>query len=224
MPPEFSARQLIRSGDPFTIGIASIEASEAELQERISAHPCDLLFVDLQHAPYTEPQLARFCAAAAAAGAPALVRIRHPRLVCQISSLLDFGAAGVLVPMAEDPAVVVEAVQAFYYPPLGERSVGPRLAFRYADFNEPRAYADWWNGHGVLALQIETVRGVAGVRNLVLPGVDLLLFGANDLSFSLQAHPECPWSSVEECRQYVLDQTRDLDVRVGVGDMPFGRF
>lgn len=224
MQPDFSVKQRLHSGAPLHIGSASVEMSEAQLQQHVSDHPCDMLFVDLQHAPYTEPQLVAFCAAAARAGAPALLRLRHPQLVCQTSALLDFGAAGVLVPMTEHPATVTEAIEAFSYPPIGRRSVGLQHAFGWGAFSDPRAYADWWNAHGVLALQIETVQGVEQVRHLALPGVDLLLFGATDLGFSLAANPQYPWRTVAECQQHVLAQTCDLDVRVGVGDMPFGQF
>lgn len=224
MLPDLSIKERLHSGASFKIGCASVGMSEAQLQQHLSDNPCDLLFVDLQHAPYTEPQLVTFCHAAAQAGAPALLRLRHPQLVCQASALLDFGAAGVLVPMTERPETVADALASFYYPPVGGRSVGLQHALGWDAFSDPRAYADWWNEHGVLALQIETVAGVERVRGLALPGVDLLLFGATDLGFSLAASPGCPWRTVEECQQHVLAQTCDLKVRVGVGEAPFGRF
>lgn len=221
---DFTLKERLHRGEPFRIGCASVDTSEDQLREYLQAEPSEMLFVDLQHSPYTEPQLVSFCATAAAAGAPALLRIRHPRLVCEIGRFLDFGAAGVLVPMTERPETVREAVEAFYYPPLGGRSVGLRYAYGWGEIRDVRAYADWWNEHGILALQIETVAAVEAVRSLVLPGVDVLLFGGTDLGFSLAAHPECPWSAVAECLQHVSAETADLDVRVGVGELPFGRF
>lgn len=219
-----SLKHHVRSGAPLHIVSASLHMTEQALAGHLVDQPCDMLFVDLQHAPYTEPQLVAFCAAASRLGSPVLLRIRHPALVCEISSLLDFGAAGVLVPMVEDAVTVAQAVEAFYYPPVGKRSVGPRFAYQYGVSTDPRAYADWWNDSGVLALQIETVRGVAKARSLALPGVDLLLFGATDLTFSLAANPASPWRTVEDCQRHVVEQTLDLGVRVGVGELPYGRF
>ena len=112
----------------------------------------------------------------------------------------------------------------FYYPPVGERSAGLRYTYGWGDFQDPRAYADWWNDHGILALQIETVAGVTAARELALPGVDLLLFGGTDLGFSLAAHPECPWHTVAEAEAHVAAVTADTGVRVGLGELPFGRF
>jgi len=133
-------------------------------------------------------------------------------------------AAGVLVPMVEAPDTVEDAVANFYYPGAGNRSCGLGLAYGYSSAMSPRAYADWWNDNGVLAIQIETVEAVLNIRNVLYRGVDLVLFGGTDLSFSVGATQGSPFSSVEECQQYVVEETRDLDVRVGVADLPFGKF
>jgi len=219
-----TCKERIRSGAPFHIGALSVDLTPEQIAEKAAEQDWDLAFVDLQHNPYTEPQLVDFCRSAAALDIPVMLRADHPCAAWRISRLLDFGAAAVLLPMVEDPARAAEAVSNFYYPPLGDRSCGLRFAYGWRGERTPRAYADWWNENGILALQIETVQGVLNVRRLVQPGVDLLLFGAVDLGFSLAANPDCPFASVAECRRHVVEQTRDLDVRVGVGDMPLGRF
>ena len=38
------------------------------------------------------------------------------------------------------------------------------------------------------------------------------------------ASADRPFASVAECQRHVVEQTRDLDVRVGVADAPLGRF
>ncbi|MBM4081090.1 MAG: hypothetical protein FJ278_15410 [Planctomycetes bacterium] len=217
-------KERIRSGAPFHIGALAVDLPLDQMEKKCVGKGWDLAFVDLQHSPYTEPQLAEFCKRATALEVPLMLRAHHPSAAWQISRLLDFGAAGVLVPMVETPETVAEAVAAFYYPPLGKRSCGLRFAYGWSANQTPRAYADWWNANGILAVQIETVQAVLDVRRLVQPGVDLLLFGAVDLGFSLQASPGCPFKSVEECRQHVVNETRGLGVRVGLGDGPFGRF
>lgn len=218
-------KERIRSGEPFHIGMLAVDFSPAQIAEKASGQDWDVAFVDLQHAPYTEPQLAAFCRSAAALDVRVLARVPHPAAAWQLSRCLDFGAAGALVPMVEEPGQVAAAVESFYYPPLGRRSCGLRFAHGWAGAQKtPREYADWWNENGVLAIQIESVTAVVGVRDLVLPGVDLLLFGACDLGFSIQASPDCPFASVQDCQRHVVEQTRDLEVRIGVADMPFGRF
>lgn len=213
----------IRSGEAFYLGFASLELSGAALGEKARQEGWDLVFVDLQHSPYTEPDLVAYCKAAANEDVPVMFRLPHPDTVWQTARVLDFGAAGILVPMTETPEQVTEAVRNFYYPPDGGRSWGVKNAYGWKG-GDLRTYADWWKAQGILALQIETVAAVRRIRELVQPGVDLLLFGACDLGFSLNATPDSPFASVSECQQYVVEQTRDLDVRVGVADMPFGRF
>ena len=217
-------KERVRSGAPFCIGALPVDATPEAMAERAAGKGWDLAFVDIQHTPHTEPQLVELCQSAAALGVPIMLRVQHPCAAWQISRCLDFGAAGVLVPMCEDPAGAGDAVEHFYYPPLGSRSVGLRFAYGWCGKRTPRAYADWWNANGILALQIETVRGVLAVRSLVQPGVDLLLFGACDLELSVAATPACPFASVAECQRHVVKQARDLNVRVGVADVPFGRF
>jgi len=218
-------KERIRSGAPFHIGALSIDVPLDQLEAKSAGKGWDMAFVDLQHAPYTEPQWVEFCQRATALGLPLMPRMPHPSAAWQIGRLLDCGAAAVLVPMVEEPAVVEAAVANFYYPPAGKRSCGLRYAYGWSGRGlTPRAYADWWNANGVLAIQIETVQGVLDCRRLVRPGVDLVLFGANDLTFSLQANPGCPFASVAECQRHVVAQLSGLGIRVAVADLPFGKF
>ena len=60
-------------------------------------------------------------------------------------------------------------------------------------------------------------------ENLPNPGVDMLMFGANDLGFSLETYPNPPFSTVEECFQHVVEQMEGTQVKVGVGYTPGGR-
>ncbi|MBT3381856.1 MAG: hypothetical protein HN742_30730 [Lentisphaerae bacterium] len=217
-------KERVHSDAPLHIGMLSVELSGEEIRAKAEGQGWDLAFVDLQHAPYSEPQLAAFLTMATEAGVPIMLRTPHPDAAWLSSRLLDFGAAAVLIPMVETSTTVEDAVANVYYPPLGNRSCGLRLAYGYDPAMSPRGYADWWNANGILAIQIETIEAVLSVRNLVQRGVDLILFGGTDLSFSLGVNPDCPFTSVAECRQYVFEQTEDLDVRVGMADLPFGRF
>ncbi len=129
-----------------------------------------------------------------------------------------------MVPQVEEESTVLEAIDAFYYPPIGKRSWGGAARYGTKERSDRLEYAEWWNNNGILMLQIESVEAVMNVRKLAKPGVDMLVFGACDLSFSLEAHPESPLKSVEDCHRHVLDQTEGLDVRVGIGNIPLGRF
>jgi len=85
------------------------------------------------------------------------------------------------------------------------------------------AYAEWWNNNGILSLQLESVDAIINARKLAKPGVDMLMFGANDLGFSLETYPNPPFKTVEECFQHVVEQMEGTQVKVGVGYTAGGR-
>jgi 4-hydroxy-2-oxoheptanedioate aldolase len=217
-------KQRIRAGDRLGIAWASLDMDGETLRARLSEEDWDLVFVDAQHAPFDEQKLVGFCKAADDLGVPALLRIRHPRLAYLMGNYADLGPLGILVPLVETEVTADDAVEGFYYPPLGKRSWGPTFGFGRDEIQQREAYAQWWNAHGILALQIETVQAVANARVLAKPGVDLLLFGSNDLSFSLAANPDNPFGSIEACWRHVVDQTAGSGIRVACGMLPYGTF
>jgi 4-hydroxy-2-oxoheptanedioate aldolase len=217
-------KQRIRSGEPLAIAWAALSMDRNDLSDVLSGEAWDLVFVDAQHAAFAEADLVEFCRTVDDIGVPALLRIRHPRLAYLAGNYADLGPLGILVPLVEEQATVADAIEGFYYPPLGKRSWGPTHAYGREGITDREAYAHWWNTHGILALQIETVDAVLNVRSLVRPGVDLLLFGSNDLSFSLAAHADASLHSMEACWAYVRDHTANTGVRVAAGMLPYGRF
>ena len=75
-------------------------------------------------------------------------------------------------------------------------------------------YAEWWNNNGVLCMQMETVTGIINAGKLAKPGVDCLTWGPADLSFDLEAHPEFPYRTTDDCVRHVLKQLEGSDVRI----------
>ena len=75
-------------------------------------------------------------------------------------------------------------------------------------------YANWWNNNGILCLQIESLTAVKDAAQLAKAGVDCLTWGPADLSFDLEAHPEHPFQTVDDCLVNVLKQLEDTEVRV----------
>jgi 4-hydroxy-2-oxoheptanedioate aldolase len=217
-------KQRIHDGDALNIGWASLVMSRDELIAQLTREAYDLVFVDTQHAPYDEHALIDVCNVASEVGVPPLLRIRHTKLAFLAGNYADLGPLGILVPMVEHAATVEEAIENVYYPPLGQRSWGPIHGYGRDVIKDRVAYGAWWNEHGILALQIETVAGVTNARELAIPGLDLILFGGNDLSFSLETHPENPYGTVEACWQHVEDATTGTGVRVASGFLPYGRF
>ena len=174
----------------------------------------DFVWTDAQHAPFNEERLTAFCSTVGEFGQEVIFRIKHGRQAFLIGNYLDLGVAGIEVPQVDLESTVDEAVSNFYYSPVGVRSWGGTARVGLDGRSDRLEYAKWWNEHGVLWVQLESIQAVTGVRKLAKPGVDCLSFGPNDLLFSLEAHPGHPFKTVDECLAHVIEQTRDMDVAV----------
>lgn len=222
-PMNLKAR--IRSEAPFRVAGADVHDSREDIERIIRDQgACDLLMLDFQHTPINEEALVAFCKMVKPLDVAVMLRIPHPRQAHMVGHYLDLGPAAVLVPMTEDEATVRDAVEAFYYPPLGKRSWWPRNAYGYTGGQSPEAYAKWWAENGVLALQLETVEGVANVETLCRKGVDVLMFGAADFALSLSASTDTPLGSFEEAQGGVRKAAGPRGVRVAMGTTPIGLF
>ncbi len=224
MSDKRTLKQRIHDGEVINIASASLSMSKDSLEDLLSKGAYDLIGVDIQHNPYSEERLVAFCRMAGELGVHVQLRTKHPRRAFLVGNYLDLGLLSVVVPLVEDETVVDEAIEAFYYPQVGRRSWGPSLSYGYSDIKDRLGYAEWWNNNGILTLQLESVKAITDVRKLAKPGVDMFVFGAMDLSFDLERHPESPFESVEDCCRHVVEQVNDIDVRVGVGTVPFARF
>jgi 2-keto-3-deoxy-L-rhamnonate aldolase RhmA len=187
------------------LGVGGIPArtSRERLEALAASGPYDFVFVDSQHAPFEENDLVALCDAAAELSLSVMFRLQHTRQAFLAGNMLDLGPTGIEVPQVESPATATEALESFYYPPRGRRSIGGAVRLGLAEFPNPDDYAAWWNQFGVLWLQVESVRAVIGAYSLAMDGVDCLSFGPADLGMDLQHNPHPKLSSVDDCVRYV---------------------
>jgi len=208
-----SLKQRIREGE-IVVGIrAEVGWGRSQLEDTLSKDTYDFITLDSQHSPYNEDKLLEFCALASELGIPVQFRIKHTRHAYLIGNILDLGPMAIEVPLVEEESVVDEALAAFYYPQVGKRSWGG-AGYGIQGRSGRLEYADWWNHNGILCLQMETVKAVTNARQLAKPGVDCFTWGPADLSFDLEAHPQYPFQTVDECIRHVLDQLEGTGVRV----------
>lgn len=203
-------RQRIRSA------ATTVDATRAQLQELSKkAEGAELFTIDAQHRPLPdERELVKFCKMAEELGAGVQIRLQHPRLAYLTGRFADLGVLAVMVPLVEDVATTNEAIDNFYYPPLGNRSWGGEFRFREKPPTDRLQYAQWWNGHALLGFQIETLRGALNARNIVKPGVDWISWGPGDMAFDIERHSNSPFKTVDEAHQYIIEQLKGYDVRV----------
>lgn len=145
----------------------------------------DSIYVDLEHSAITTETASLLCIAAAGAGLIPLVRV--PRLdEALITRLLDTGAHGIIVPHVDGVAQAQAVVRACRFPPLGERPmVGPNPVngYRAGTTQEVMAACE---AACVVAVMIESREALSDIDDIAaVPGLDLLILGAWDLSASL---------------------------------------
>jgi 2-keto-3-deoxy-L-rhamnonate aldolase RhmA/NAD(P)-dependent dehydrogenase (short-subunit alcohol dehydrogenase family) len=103
-----------------------------------------------------------------------------------ISTALDAGALGVLVPLIETSEQAAAAVTAAKFPPAGLRSGGGVRPLK--DFI---AYGQQANDAVLVGVMIETRKGVDNAARIAkVPGVDIVFIGTGDLALSLGTFPE----------------------------------
>ena len=209
-----SLKERIRAGATVVGVAAPLDSTKSQLEAILSKDTYGFLTIDSQHSPFNEEKLVAFCSTAQNLGMPVQFRIKNTRHAYLIGNILDLGPLAIEVPLVEDEAVVDEALDAFYYPQVGHRSWGGAARHGISGRDSRLEYADWWNNHGVLCLQMETLAAVTNARHLAKPGVDCLTWGPADLAFDMEAHPQHPLQTVDDCLRHVLSQLEGTGVRI----------
>jgi 4-hydroxy-2-oxoheptanedioate aldolase len=177
---EFSARS--RAGELVMGAFASIpDAATAEAFARCGF---DYVCFDAEHSPLDRATIESLIRAADVTNTPAIVRVPGLDRVW-ISSVLDSGAAGVVVPRVDSAADAAAAAAAVRYPPRGIRGAGP---IRASQYGVDREYLTRSIDDTLLAVQVETLGGLADVEAIArTEGVDIVFVGPGDLGISLRA-------------------------------------
>lgn len=150
--------------------------------EHLGRMDFDLLCIDAEHSPLDVRDLDALVRAGDVVGKPVFIRICE--LGPDVARVLDLGAAGVVVPRVETREQAAEAVRRARYAPDGDRGAGPGRASGYG-VNFPKYLRDA-NQYAVVLAQIETVRGVSALDEIVtVDGLDGIFVGPRDLSVSL---------------------------------------
>jgi hypothetical protein len=64
---------------------------------------------------------------------------------------------------------------------------------------------------------------VTNIRKLAKPGVIVVTFGPNDLSFNLEGHEGFPLASVDDCMRHVAAQLEGAGIRIAMAREPSRR-
>lgn len=175
-------KQRLAAGEPSIgtwLGVPSPESAE-----HVAALGFDWLTVDMEHNPIDIRTASQMFGAIAGAGVAPLVRIpwNDPE---NFKRVLDSGAWGIVVPMVNSREEAERAVEATFFPPRGNRSVGGGMTgLRFGTSgSEYLRHAD---NEILLVLQIEHIDAVERCDEILgLEGVAACFIGPNDLAASM---------------------------------------
>jgi 4-hydroxy-2-oxoheptanedioate aldolase len=144
----------------------------------------DFVILDMEHVGVNPQTLENLIRAAECSGVTPLVRVPavHPDTILRV---LDAGAMGIVVPRVQNGEQAAQAVRASRYHPQGERGIsgGRTTGFGSLDL---QAYMTLANCEIMVVAMIEDSAGVENIDAIVaVPGIDMILEGAIDLSQSL---------------------------------------
>ena len=157
-----------------------INIPDAFVAEALGTIGFDYACLDMQHGLVDLASLRHSLMALQSSTAVPIVRVLRNDAGL-IGQALDYGAAGVIVPMVETPEQAAQAVAACRYAPVGVRSFGP---MRYS--LRKRADPTAMNNEARCFVMVETAAGLANVEKIAaVPGLDGIYIGPSDLAISL---------------------------------------
>ncbi|MEZ5932680.1 MAG: aldolase/citrate lyase family protein [Alphaproteobacteria bacterium] len=210
------AKERLQNGE-LAIGIGLRQARTVDIAKAMKTAGFDWLFIDQEHGAFGLDDAAQISCAAQDAGITPIVRVpgfEH----YHAAKALDGGAQGIVVPHVDTPEVAAAMVQHCRYPPLGKRSVVgvlPQLDFAAMPLAES---AEAVNESTLVILMIETGEAVANAGAIAaVPGVDVLLVGANDLSMELGIPGGLDHPTMVEALEKIVAACRANGVYPGLG-------
>lgn len=188
---------------------ASIPA--AVTVEMIGHAGFDFVIIDTEHSLVNPETLEHMLRAAELTGLTALVRVAGPE-AARVIPILDGGAQGIVLANVQGPEALHELRANACFHPLGRRGMNSGRPGRFGA-DDLEAYLRRANEEIMLVPMIESQAGVDALEAILeVPGVDMVLEGAADLSQSLGM----PWRTEAPEVVEALDRVQDACRRAGV--------
>jgi 4-hydroxy-2-oxoheptanedioate aldolase len=163
---------------------AWVAMNEPAVAEQLAREAFDAVMLDMQHGAVDFAGAMRSILSVAIAGKPTIVRVPIGEFALA-SRLLDAGACGILAPMINSGQDARRFVEFVKFPPLGQRSWGPRAALTLSGLDAP-AYLKTANAMTQAIAMIETRAALDALDEILgVEGVDGVFVGPSDLSIAL---------------------------------------
>jgi len=171
----------------------------------------DFVILDMEHVGVNPETLENMIRSAECADLTALVRVPDitPSTILRV---LDCGAQGIVVPCVRNRDEAEQIVSASRYHPLGNRGIsgGRNTGFGTMDLV---SYMELANREIMVVAMIEDQEGVSNIDEIAsVPGIDMILEGAIDLSQSYGVPAQPLDTNVQQAIQTVAASCRRHDI------------
>lgn len=174
----------------------------------------DWVLLDMEHGCLTEATLLQNLQAVIGSKTKAIVRIGQMD-ASLIARVLDWGAAGIMLPHVSTPEQASECVKAMNYPPLGHRGFSSSSrSFGYGT-NAPESLENYQQP--LFIAQIENYEGVTKANLIAaVKGVDMLFVGPSDLKLDLKTRPKIDTIDYTDAISIVATATINQSIQAGI--------
>jgi 2-keto-3-deoxy-L-rhamnonate aldolase RhmA len=166
------------------LGIQCFTGSTS-LVEVMGATGFDFVMFDAEHSGNDARAMEELVRTATLAGMASYVRVPDPHNATDVRRALEAGAEGLVLPEVHSVDDVNAAARAAYFPPKGDRGIGPSTRSANYNFRRFVEFTERSNRTVTLVPEIENPDGVAQIEEICAhPDVRMLIFGQGDLAFS----------------------------------------
>jgi 2-dehydro-3-deoxyglucarate aldolase/4-hydroxy-2-oxoheptanedioate aldolase len=181
---ENQLKKTLKSGG-VALGTLLWETRERGVPHTLAQAGMDFVMICMEHSSYSLETVVNLVAHTHAAGISPIVRI--PDLQYEhVTRLLDTGCQSLIAPHLKTGAEVKRFVEMAKYHPEGKRGMaiylGASTEYEEVDALKATTHA---NANTLLSVLIETAEAVENVEEMLIPGIDLVLVGHQDLAQSL---------------------------------------
>jgi 4-hydroxy-2-oxoheptanedioate aldolase len=179
----------------------------------------DFIWIDMEHGSMSPEAMSAHIMAAHVHGLPGIVRLPGGGATL-VKPTLDSGADGIILPQIYGVDEVKRLVDDCRYPPVGHRGFGPRVP---SDFfrNATPEFVAAANKSIFVSVMIETAEAYAAIDEIVaVPGLDSIVIGPADLSWSLGAKGDTNDPRVITAFEKIIKHAKKAGCLVGCGMGP----
>jgi 4-hydroxy-2-oxoheptanedioate aldolase len=206
-------RQRLAAGEPSVGTWLALPSPEAA--EYVSTLGFDWLVVDTEHNAVDIRTLSQMFGVIAGAGVAPMVRIPWNSAE-NIKRVLDAGAWGFVVPMVNSREEAEAVVEATYFPPRGNRSIGGSMTgIRFGTSGGD--YLKHADDELLVVIQIEHIKGVEAADEILsVPGIHACFIGPNDLAASMGVGLGVPLECEDPRMIEAIEHIRTTCLKYGV--------